>query len=225
MGAPFGKSIWMLYFANTRGTLQEASLEKFLQHYPDYNLCCLFGNHSDHDIELILKYVPAEKIVGLLGSDNSNYLEKYGLSNIDGKTFSARGIKMLGMGGGLRYRPGNYPSYTQAESIAFFRDKPKVDVLLSHASAYDKNSMLDTAHQGLVGITEYLKENYVPIHIHCGSLENKVVEHKSTATISVHGVGALELQKELLGAGVKVSKIWRMQNDDPQTMLGHENVK
>ena len=157
----------LLVIADTHGLLyyQKESIE-FLRNATGYDLCCALGDITYDDYEIILKYIPKEKIVALLGNhDDMDILKHYGLEDLNGKIITIRGIRIGGIHGSYRYKTKDFPSFTHAESIEFLNKMQEVDILLSHAGPF-VNDDFDPIHKGLKGITEYLYKNRVPYNIH-----------------------------------------------------------
>ena len=165
--------IKLLIIADTHGLLEYKEEEKKkLKSINDYDLCCCLGDISYDDYEIILKYVPKEKIVALLGNhDDFEVLNHYGLNDINGKTFEINGIRFGGIQGSYRYKDEKFPSFTHEESINFLDKMDEVDILLSHSGPYIDDSM-GPVHSGLKGITYYLYKNHVPYIIHGHNHEN-----------------------------------------------------
>lgn len=102
-----------------------------------------------------------------MGNHDYDYLSDYDIQNINGKVIQINGINLLGMQGNFKYKQVDFPSFTQDESIHFFEYKPSVDILLTHDKRFDPDKVnRDPAHQGLIGITNYIYKNKIPIHIH-----------------------------------------------------------
>lgn len=186
----------MLTIADTHGYLNLDNKEEELRKYKNsnYDLCCLLGDITYSDIEAILKYVPKDKIVGILGNhDGFDLLSHYGIKDINGKLININGIRLAGMQGSYRYKTENFPSFTQKESIEFADKLPTADILLSHSGPYYKYNK-NVVHNGLQGITYYLYKNHVPYNIH-GHLhinENKTLLN-GTNDISVFVINLIEL--------------------------------
>lgn len=162
----FNKKIKMIIISDTHGCLIEEEFAKFMQKYNKFDVCLLLGDHSVRDVEIIIKYVDDKKIYALLGNHDNNYIEKFNLKNLNGKVIDINGVKLLGIQGSYRYKPDNFPSFTQKESIEFLNNKEKVDILLCHDAPYGLSERNDVAHQGLFGILYYLFKNKVPYCIH-----------------------------------------------------------
>lgn len=189
--------IKLLIIADTHGTLNENKFKEFMINNQEYDACIMLGDHYDKDINIILNYVDKNKLYGILGNHDYNYLENYNIRNINREVLTINGISILGMEGSFRYKPVKFPSFSQEESITFFQNKIGVDVLISHDTKFDLNKCnRDPAHQGLIGITNYLYEKNVPVHIHGhihenydNKLLNDTVEH------SVFGYKIINIKK------------------------------
>ena len=104
-----------------------------------------------------------------------------GCVNVDGRVVEARGLRIAGLGGSLRYKEGpNQYSQGQVGRRALklevrirlnrVRDGRKLDVLVAHAPPYGLSDAKDAAHVGFVG-TLRLIQHFQPLiavhgHIH-----------------------------------------------------------
>ena len=170
----FSKNIKLLIITDTHGLLSyKEELKEKLKHAKDYNLCCVLGDVTYNDYDIIIKYIPKEKIVGLLGNhDGFDILNYYGITDLNGKVINVDGIRIGGIQGSYRYKTEDFPSFTHDESIKFLNQMEEVDILLSHSGPFlDYNT--DIVHNGLKGITEYLYKNKVPYNIHGHNHVNK----------------------------------------------------
>ncbi len=158
-------AITLLVIADTHGTLDEDKFKQYILN-KQYDVCIMLGDHYNRDIDIILKYVDKSKIYGIKGNHDYDYLSSYNIPNINGNIIEINGVKILGMEGSFKYKPVDFPSFTQEESIDFFNSKPKVDILVTHDKKFDYEKLKDPAHQGLIGITNYIFKNKIPIHIH-----------------------------------------------------------
>lgn len=158
-------SITLLLIADTHGSLDEDKFKQFLTN-KEYDICIMLGDHTSRDIEIILRHVDKSKLYGLKGNHDYDYLTNYNIPNINGRIIEVNHLTILGMEGSFKYKPVDFPSFTQEESISFLQTKEKVDILVTHDKKFDYTKMGDPAHQGLIGITDYLFKNKVPVHIH-----------------------------------------------------------
>lgn len=188
------KKIRLIVLSDTHNCLDEKDFSNFLENHKDYDACLLLGDHHPNDLNIILKYINKDKIYGLLGNHDYNYLEDFNIENINGKIINIKGTTIMGIQGSFKYKPSEFPSFTQKESILFLNDKPKVDILISHDNGFDSNMSKNPAHQGLFGITYYLFKNRIPYHIH-GHIHNPYKKEliNGTKEVSVYMCEYIEL--------------------------------
>ncbi len=191
------KSIKLLVVSDTHEYLAyNHKWQEKLLNAKDYDLCCVLGDISNGDIETVLEYIPKEKIIGILGNhDDFDFLKKYDIQDINGKTVDVNGIKIGGIQGAIRcYGKYDYPCFSHSDSIKFMDNMEKVDVLLSHSGPfYDYND--DPFHNGLKGITKYLYKNKIPINIH-GHLHKNKQKFLNNGTLvqCIYGVELIEIK-------------------------------
>lgn len=183
----FDKKINMIVISDTHNALKEEDFVKFVNAHKSFDICLLLGDHHSNDIEKILRYIDKNKIYGLLGNHDYDYLEEYGIKNINGKIITVKNTTILGIEGSFKYKSSKFPSFSQKESILFLNDKQKVDILISHDNSFDSTKINNPAHQGLFGITYYLNKNNIPYHIH-GHIHNPYKKdlQNGTKEISVY---------------------------------------
>lgn len=134
---------------------------------PFYDVCVFLGDVSKGDIRELLKFIPKEKIIGVLGNhDDTDNLEIYNIENINGKKIEKTGINFLGIEGCVKYKDSQ-PGYTLEESYEFFKDKPPCDILISHTIPFMFMGQLNNVHIGNPAINEYLIKTHCPLAI-CG---------------------------------------------------------
>ena len=104
---------------------------------------------------------------------HGNHDDKYerippdGCTCIDDKIYVHQGVRILGLGGSMRYKPGSY-QYTEwqmknrVRKLWFSLMKHRgFDILVAHAPAYQLNDGMDLPHQGFQ-IFRVLMEKYKP---------------------------------------------------------------
>lgn len=96
---------------------------------------------------------------------------------LDGRVISHEGITMMGLGGSMRYKPGPY-QYTDAEMTwrywkmkqKIWRKRGAIDILVTHAPAFNLNDLDDSAHQGFKIfrkiIDRYRPKYFLHGHVH-----------------------------------------------------------
>ncbi len=186
--------IKLLIITDTHNGLNEDLLASTISEHPEYDVCLLLGDHSDNDIKKVLNHVPYDKIYALLGNHDVDYISNYNFKNLNGNIINIKGVKLLGIQGSFKYKPVNFPSFTQEESVNFLKDKESADILVSHDGPFDDSMIIDPAHQGLFGIKYYLFKNKVKYNIH-GHLHDefeRVLENGTTEKC-LYGVSYIEL--------------------------------
>lgn len=106
---------------------------------------------------------------------------------IDGKLYEYEGVRILGLGGSMRYKDGPH-QYTQREMEWRIRKlfpilwwKKGFDILLTHSPAYRINDGEDLPHTGFMCF-RYLLEKYAPryfVHGHVHLSYGRNVKRKS----------------------------------------------
>ena len=190
-------SISLLVIADTHGTLDEDEFKQYISN-KQYDICIMLGDHYNRDIDIILRYVDKSKIYGIKGNHDYDYLSDYSIPNISGNIIEINGVKILGMEGSFKYKPVDFPSFTQEDSITFLEGKSKVDILVTHDKKFDYEKLKDPAHQGLIGITNYIFKNKIPVHIH-GHIHEPYVKKMTNGTTeySVFGYEIIKIDNNL----------------------------
>ena len=188
------KKIRIIVITDTHNTLNEEDIKIFLSNHCEYDLCLLLGDFGSNDLPIILKYIDKNKIYALLGNHDYNYINEYELNNLNGNVIEINDVKLLGIQGSFKYKPSDFPSFSQKDSINFLNEKPQVDILVSHDTKFNSNAERDPAHQGLFGITYYLFKNRVPYHIH-GHIHNpyRMTMINGTQEISAFKIEYIEI--------------------------------
>lgn len=148
---------------------------------------------------------------------HGNHDEKYeqkppeGCICIDDKIYVHQGVRILGLGGSMRYRRGAH-QYTEGEmsrrvrKLAFqlFR-KRGFDILVSHAPAYQLNDGRDLPHQGFK-IFRRLMEKYRPkfflhghVHLSYGRNHRRYDKYEDTHVINAFEKCMFEYEDENVG--------------------------
>lgn len=121
----------------------------------DFDICVLLGDITVSAIQLIKKYTDNKPILAIAGNhDEWNTPELGEVDNIHGKYVEYFGYGFTGFSGSARYKNGEYPMFTQYESLKLGNKLKKADILFSHDAGYhlfDK----DKHHSGLLGIDFY----------------------------------------------------------------------
>lgn len=145
-----------------------ASEEEFevLRKQADFDIIFMLGDIKNSYLKTINSYFSKEKF-GVIGNhDSYDTLEKNGIINVHGKLTKVNGIDIIGFQGSYKYKNGEYPSFTQEESLLFSKGLPKADVLISHDSPYELYGKNNQSHIGLKGVSDYISKNNIALNIH-----------------------------------------------------------
>lgn len=136
-----------------------------------------------------LLYVP--------GNHDAKYLQKppEGCINIDGKVYRCKGLRILGLGGCRRYKPGPFQYSDRQMSwrvkkliFKLFRTRG-FDIMVCHAPALDLGDGKDPTHRGFTSF-RHLLDKYRPrffVHGHqhlTYNLRDRVTKHNDTTIIN-----------------------------------------
>lgn len=151
----------------------------------DYDICVLLGDIPVNAIRLIKEYVYNKPILAVAGNhDDWNTPELGGAENIHEQCVERCGYSFAGFSGSPRYKHGDYPMFSQRESLKLGNKLQKADVLLSHDSMYHLIGN-DKPHSGLLGIDLYNLKNRVKLNI-CGHHHTPIVKKRlGTTTVCV----------------------------------------
>lgn len=128
-----------------------------------------------------------------------------GCTCIDGKIYEFEGVRILGLGGSMRYKPGAH-QYSQKEmnrrirrlSFSLWRKKG-FDILLTHSPAWHLNDGEDLPHKGFQGF-RYLLDRYAPryfvhghIHMTYGPSVKRTCFYEHTTVVNAYERYIIEL--------------------------------
>ena len=131
------------------------------------------------------------------GNHDERFLEMAppGWEPLDGRIVSYKGIKILGLGGSIRYKPGPF-QYTEREMKlrllrlipSLWLHKNRIDILVTHAPAY-KLGDLEGPHRGFkvfrTIIEKYKPKYHVHGHVHLNySQHSRKIKHDQTSIIN-----------------------------------------
>ncbi len=124
---------------------------------------------------------------------------------IDGKLYEYQGVRILGLGGSMRYKTGEH-QYTQKQMnrriqklrFSLWRKKG-FDILLTHSPAWQLNDGKDLPHNGFKGFL-YLLEKYTPryfihghVHLSYGAGVKRSYTYQGTTVINAYERYIIEL--------------------------------
>lgn len=141
------------------------------------------------------------------GNHDSDYLDNPpgGCINIDKSIYTWRGLKIMGLGGSFRYKPGPF-QYSQNEMFRRYVSMwfkllkaKKIDLLVTHAPAKGINDGPDVPHTGFETFVEIL-DKYHPkyfihghVHMNYGNYP-RLSEYKGTMVINAFRTYTFEVE-------------------------------
>lgn len=146
-----------------------------------------------------------------------------GCDCIDDGLVVYNGVRILGLGGCLRYHPGPH-QYTESQMRRRIRRLHwrikrlgGVDIVVTHAAPEGLGDADDPAHWGFTALRELL-DRYHPaylvhghVHITYDHTVARVMEYESTSVINAYERYTLELPDREVPASKKNSLIWRVR--------------
>lgn len=174
------KNIKLLVITDTHYEL--AANDNFMLPELDYDLCILLGDVPKEDIEMLLQYIPAEKMLGVLGNhDLNDTLSAFNIANVHGRQYVSNGVTFTGLERCVAYS-SSQDGPTQKESFEICENLPEVDVLLTHESPiFKKDVKFKMIPSGInVLFNRLFKKKSSTTHVQCDGLIMDLVEHYDT---------------------------------------------
>ena len=139
-----------------------------------------------------------------------------GCDCIDGRVVEYNGVRIMGLGGCLKYHPGEH-QYTDRQPI---RKAGGVDILVTHAPAEGLGDSEDVAHWGFPALRAFLDKYRPSYHVHghvhmtYGQGIPRLQTYNGTTIINAYERYALELPDREVPEKDKNRLIW--MNDPPE---------
>lgn len=139
----------------------------------DYSLILSSGDLRGEYLSFLATFTNAP-VLYVHGNHDTRYIKRppEGCLCIEDRIFEYRGIRILGLGGSMRYRPGDC-QYTEKEMqkrIAKLKRPLRklggFDILLSHAPAYGVGDAPDLPHQGFQCFCDLLDQYHPAYFVH-----------------------------------------------------------
>jgi len=151
----------------------------------------ILGDLSNRDIRILDECIPLKQTYYLHGNHDAYNQYNNGI-NLHASCYHNI-VNFAGIEGSIKYKDSNAPLFTHEQSIDIVNSLGEADILFTHDRAYIDDS-LDHAHCGLLGISKYLCNNRVPIHIHGHTHENKIeILPNGTKSIAIRGIAIVDI--------------------------------
>ena len=183
----------------------------------EYDLIISCGDLSAKYLEFLATMGRAP-VIYVPGNHDVRYTQDppEGCDDIDGHFVTYNGLRILGLGGCLWYRPGDH-QYSEKEMrkrIRKLRWKIAkyggVDIVVTHSPPRGVGDAEDRAHQGFECFLD-LMDTYKPryllhghVHMSYGQDQTREREYGETKVINVCGKYVLDIPKQMLGDGKKL---------------------
>lgn len=138
-----------------------------------FDLIISCGDLSPHYLTLLATFTSAP-VLYVHGNHDTKYLTTppEGCYCIDGSIHTFKGLRILGLGGSMRYKEGPF-QYTEFEMrsrirklIPALRRQKGIDLLVTHAPAHGLNDGEDLPHQGFECFNELIEKYHPSYFIH-----------------------------------------------------------
>lgn len=197
--------------------LADEELMEFWDYYvpgrlKEYDLILSSGDLKAAYLSFVVTMARAP-LMYIHGNHDTGYAvtEPEGCDSIDGKIVEYRGLRILGLGGCLWYRPGDH-QYTEKEMRRRIRKLRweiakygGVDIVLTHAPPKGVGDSEDRAHQGFESFLKLI-DTYNPrwllhghIHMSYGMKLQREREYHGTKVINVCEKFIIDIPKEECG--------------------------
>lgn len=157
------------------------------------------GDLDPHYLSFLATFTSAP-VLYIHGNHDAKYdtVNPDGCICIDDDIYVYKGIRILGLGGSMRYKPGSY-QYTEWEMKRRIRKlwfkllrRKGFDILVTHAPAYQLNDGRDLPHQGFRSFIK-LMEKYKPriflhghVHLSYGRGHKRYDKYQETHVINAY---------------------------------------
>lgn len=184
----------MLILSDFHDAMDLNALSMTISNLSQLDLVISLGDITSDDLKMVMGLIPDVPIYGVCGNhDGPTVLDLAGVINIHGMVIEIDDIKIGGFGGSVRYKRGLYTMFSQKESLEIAKKLPEADILISHDRAFSGKKpklsapLAKDPHEGLAGITAYLRKTSPLLHIHGHIHDNRRYFFKGVDTISVYG--------------------------------------
>ena len=131
-----------------------------------YDICLVLGDVDKQNLLLINQLLPCN-IYAVFGNHDVEYtLDDTRIEHLHGVQIIENDLSITGISGSSKYKEKSpYFMLTQEESSSVAKGLKSSKVLISHDSPYQFHST-ENNKEGLIGITEYIKEKHPKLHLY-----------------------------------------------------------
>ncbi len=167
------------------------------------------GDLNPHYLSFLLT-LSSVPVLYVHGNHDGKYenIPPEGCTCIDDEIYVHNGVRILGLGGSMRYKPGphQYTEWQMRQRVAKLKFKlfksRGFDILVTHAPAYQLNDGMDLPHQGFQ-VFKTLMEKYRPkyflhghVHLSYGRGHKRYDKYQDTHVINAYERCVFEFEDE-----------------------------
>jgi Icc-related predicted phosphoesterase len=178
-----------LFLSDLQGVMYQDWLNFKQMDHRDWDVIVTLGDIDTLILKSIAERFQGKPIIGLIGNhDFKGDLEYYGIQNLHQNPVILNGKKVAGIEGCIKYKnEKDAPLYTQEEVGKMYRELESCDIIISHNSPFGIHDKAGIAHEGYIGLKQYIEEHQ-PTHVFHGHQHtHQVSKYKSTKIVGIYG--------------------------------------
>lgn len=179
---------WLL-LSDLQGVMHQNWLNFMKMDDSSWDVTVTLGDIDGMYLKSIVERFRDKPIYGVLGNhDYKGDLEYYGIQSVHRSPMLIHGKQVVGVEGCVKYKmEKDAPLYTQQEVSEFYRELPACDIVFSHNSPYGIHDKPGIAHEGYIGLMEYI-DQYKPSYVFHGHQHvHKTTIYQNTKIVGVFG--------------------------------------
>lgn len=178
---------WLL-LADLQGVMYQDWIS-FINSYIDCDVVVTLGDIDHLFLKSITERFSDKLIIGVLGNhDFKGDLEYYNIVNLHGRCEMVGDYRVIGIEGCVCYKKDkDAPLYTQDDIISLCEKMPKADIVISHNSPFYIHDKNDVAHEGYIGLLNYIEEHQPNYVFHGHQHIHRITKYKRTLVVGIYG--------------------------------------
>lgn len=179
---------WLL-LSDLQGVLYEDWISFLNMDDSQFDTIVTLGDIDILYLKSIAEKFSHKRIIGVLGNhDYKGDLEYCNIQNLHGSFININGQRIIGLEGCVRYKnEKDAPLYTQEEMNAICNKLPSSDIVISHNSPFGIHDKKDLAHQGYIGLRNYVEEHQPLILFHGHQHVHQITHYQGTQIVGIYG--------------------------------------
>lgn len=172
----------------------------------DIDLIISCGDLDSRYLSFLASFTSAP-VLYVHGNHDSSYSKRppEGCICIEDKIYAFNGVRILGLGGSMRYKDGPHQYSQHDMNVRIFKMTPQLvrkrgfDILIAHSPAYGINDGEDLPHKGFTGFVKLL-DKYKPkffvhghVHMSYGRQHIREYDYNETKIINAYEKYIIEI--------------------------------